>query len=41
MSFLISTAHAAPAAQPACGMMMRVVVIVVFIGIFYFLSWRS
>ncbi|HRA90672.1 MAG TPA: preprotein translocase subunit YajC [Acinetobacter sp.] len=40
MSFLISTAHAAPAAQPAGGMMMQFVMIAVFIGIFYFLIWR-
>ena len=40
MSFLISTAHAEPAAQPAGGMMMQFVMIAVFIGIFYFLIWR-
>ena len=40
MSFLISTAHAAPAAQPAGGMMMHFVMIAVFIGIVYFLIWR-
>ncbi|MFM6958700.1 MULTISPECIES: preprotein translocase subunit YajC [unclassified Acinetobacter] len=41
MSFLISTAHAAPAAaQPAGGMAMQFVMIAVFIAIFYFLIWR-
>jgi len=40
MSFLISTAHAAPAAQQGPSMMANLLMIAVFIAIFYFLIWR-
>ncbi|MFM6906175.1 MAG: preprotein translocase subunit YajC [Acinetobacter tjernbergiae] len=40
MSFLISTAHAAPAAAQPAGNIMQFVMIAVFIAIFYFLIWR-
>jgi preprotein translocase subunit YajC len=40
MSFLISTAHAAPAAAQGPSLMANLLMIAVFIGIFYFLIWR-
>lgn len=40
MSFLISTAHAAPAAAQDPSLMANLLMIAVFIGIFYFLIWR-
>ncbi len=40
MSFLISTAHAAPAAAQGPSLMTNLLMIVVFIAIFYFLIWR-
>lgn len=40
MSFLISTAHAAPAAQKGPSLMANLLMIAVFIAIFYFLIWR-
>lgn len=40
MSFLISTAHAAPAAAQGPNLMANLLMIAVFIGIFYFLIWR-
>lgn len=40
MSFLISTAHAAPAAQQDPSLMANLLMIAVFIAIFYFLIWR-
>jgi len=40
MSFLISTAHAAPAAAQGPSLMVNLLMIAVFIGIFYFLIWR-
>ena len=40
MSFLISTAHAAPAAQQGPSLMANLLMIAVFIAIFYFLIWR-
>lgn len=40
MSFLISTAHAAPAAAQGPSLMTNLLMIAVFIGIFYFLIWR-
>ena len=40
MSFLISTPHAAPAAQQGPSLMANLLMIAVFIAIFYFLIWR-
>ena len=40
MSFLIATAHAAPAAQQGPSLMANLLMIAVFIAIFYFLIWR-
>lgn len=40
MSFFISTAHAAPAAQQGPSLMANLLMIAVFIAIFYFLIWR-
>ena len=40
MSFLISTAHAAPAAAQGPSLMTNLLMIAVFIAIFYFLIWR-
>ena len=40
MSFLISTAHAAPAALQGPSLMANLLMIAVFIAIFYFLIWR-
>ena len=40
MSFLISTAHAAPAARQGPSLMANLLMIAVFIAIFYFLIWR-
>ncbi|ENW82666.1 preprotein translocase, YajC subunit [Acinetobacter sp. ANC 3929] len=40
MSFLISTAHAAPAAAQGPSLMANILMIAVFIAIFYFLIWR-
>ena len=40
MSFLISTAHAAPAAAQGPSLMANLLMIAVFIAIFYFLIWR-
>lgn len=40
MSFLISAAHAAPAAGPTTGILPNILMIVVFVAIFYFLIWR-
>ena len=40
MSFLISTAHAAQAAQQGPSLMANLLMIAVFIAIFYFLIWR-
>ncbi|MEQ1311504.1 preprotein translocase subunit YajC [Acinetobacter sp. XH1639] len=40
MSFLISSAHAAPAAAQGPSLMANLLMIAVFIGIFYFLIWR-
>jgi len=40
MSFLISTAHAAPAAAQGPSLMANILMIAVFIVIFYFLIWR-
>ncbi|ENW02827.1 MULTISPECIES: preprotein translocase subunit YajC [Acinetobacter] len=40
MSFLISTAHAAPAATQGPSLMANLLMIAVFIAIFYFLIWR-
>ena len=40
MSFLISTAHAALAAQQGPSLMANLLMIAVFIAIFYFLIWR-
>ncbi|ENV04700.1 MULTISPECIES: preprotein translocase subunit YajC [Acinetobacter] len=40
MSFLISAAHAAPAASPTTGILPNILMIVVFVAIFYFLIWR-
>ena len=40
MSFLISAAHAAPAAGPTNGILPNILMIVVFVAIFYFLIWR-
>ena len=39
MSFFISTAHAAPAAQGP-SLMANILMIAVFVAIFYFLIWR-
>ena len=40
MSFLISTAHAAPEAQKGPSLIANLLMIAVFIAIFYFLIWR-
>lgn len=40
MSFLISSAHAAPAAAQGPSMVTNLLMIAVFIAIFYFLIWR-
>ena len=40
MSFLISTAHAAPAAAQGPSLMANLLMIAVCIGIFYFVIWR-
>ncbi|ENX50055.1 MULTISPECIES: preprotein translocase subunit YajC [Acinetobacter] len=40
MSFLISSAHAAPATAQGPSMVTNLLMIAVFIAIFYFLIWR-